>query len=249
MGMFTDFLAGAKSIDSTAEITALDRGIVRELDALIAKGDATLPSGASFQAVNEVQTLTASTASAGTFAITVGVSTPIGDFQVAVTAIAFDATAAEIETALDTAAGAVIPGWTDGDISVSGGPAQTTDVVFTYDGGIAVSLQHPLSTVDGAGLTGGGPEAFAQTTGGSSVRNVWGIFEQYSVVGFGGTPPTQRGSLPTLTKITQESRIFSAQTLRAFAREAEIEDEITGLEADLLDAFNLKANPPASSQG
>lgn len=250
MGMFSDLLASAKSIDTSTAITAGDRTARREIDEQIDRGDAQLPSGAAFQADDEVQTLAASGASAGTFDITVGIKTDIGDFQIAVTSIAYNAMPTTIETALDSAANGTIPGWTDGDISVSSaGTAELSDVVFTYDGASVASLQHPLSTVDGSGLTGGGSEAFAETNAGSTARNLWGIFEQYSLVDFGGTPPTQGGSLPTLTAIQQESRIFSAATLRAFALEAEIEDGIAGLEAALLEAFNLKSEPSASSQG
>jgi hypothetical protein len=235
MGIFADFLAGAKSIDQTLEITALDRGVVREINNQIALGDADLPVGASFQGANEVQTLSASGASAGTFDIAVGFKTAIGEIFIAVTSIAYNATPATIESALDTAANGVIPNWTDGDVSVSGaGTAEANDTVFTYDGASVDNLQHPLSTVDGSSLTGGGSEAFAETTPGNSVRNVWGIFELYSLVDFGGTAPTQGGSLPTLTKITPESTLFSAAI---------------GLEAALLDAFNLNPLPPASSQG
>ena len=58
MSAIANFLADAKSIDKTPEITALDRGVVQELEAQIALGDIALPSG--YGGVDEVQSLAAS---------------------------------------------------------------------------------------------------------------------------------------------------------------------------------------------
>jgi hypothetical protein len=168
-----------------------------------------------------------------------------------VTSIAFDETPANIQTALDTAAGSAVTGYTDGDIAVAGqGTADLNDTVFTYSGTPVTSRQHPLSTVDGGSLTGGGSESFAETEGGQPARNVWAIFAEFNLVDFGGTPPTIGGSLPTLTQtIDRSTSPFSNETLRAFALEAEIQDRIPGLEAALLAIWGLSPLPPASSQG
>jgi hypothetical protein len=249
MGIFSDFLASAKSIDNDGEVTALDHVIQREIDAEIAKGDAAYPT-ASYEGEDEVQTLSASGATAGTFDITVGINTPNGDIQVAVASIDFDETPANIQTALDAAVGAAFADYTAGDITVSGaGTADLNDTIFTYDGDSVANLQHPLSTVDGGSLTGGGSEAFAETNGGQTGRSPWAIMELYSLAGFTSLP-TQGGSLPTLTKVIDRGNTpFSDAFLRALALEAEIQDEIPGLESVILTAMGLKAHPPASSQG
>jgi hypothetical protein len=246
MGIFADFIAGSKSIDNDGEVTALDKVIHREIDDIIARGDAAYPS-ASYEGANEVQTLAASGATAGTFDITVGINTPNGDIQVAVDDIAFDETPANIQTAVDSAVGAVFDDYTAGDITVSGaGTADLNDTVFTYDGDSVANLQHPLSTVDGSSLTGGGSEDFAETDAGQTNRSAWAIMNLYSLVGF--TLPTQGGSLPTLTSVIDRSKTpFSDEFLRALALEAEIQDEIPGLESAILTAMGLRAHPPSSS--
>jgi hypothetical protein len=244
MTVFADLLANAVSFDKDAPIHSLDRAIVNDINEEIARGDVALPA-AGFDAVNEVQTLAASGASAGTFTITV----EINDTNVTTAAIAFNANPAAIETAIDTAA-AGVPGFTAGDISASGaGTAQLNDTVLTYDGASVAGKIQRLSSVDGTGLTGGGSEAFAETTPGHGQRNVWAIFEALSLVDFGGTVPAQ-GSLPTLTKTLNKSTTrLGERTLRALALEADMQHEAAGLEALLLDAFDIKTLPPASSQG
>lgn len=248
MSIFADFLAASKSIDKTGDVTALDKVVQREIDQEIAKGDAASPSG--FEGEDEVQTLAASGATAGTFDITVGVNTPNGDIQVAVDAIAFDETPANIQTAVDTEVGSAYADYEAGDIAVTGaGTADLNDTIFTYSGDSVTNLNHPLSTVDGAGLTAGGDEEFAETNGGQTGRSPWAIMQLYSLVGF-TSPPTQGGSLPALTKIINRGNTpFSDAFLRALALEAEIQDEIPGLEALILTAMGLKSLPPASSQG
>ena len=71
------------------------------------------------------------------------------DVSFTTAAIAFDATASTIETAIDTAATGVVTGWTNGDISVSGGPLSTADadIVITFDGDSVKDLPHSARPV------------------------------------------------------------------------------------------------------
>lgn len=248
MTIFANFLASAKSIDVTPEATALDRRIVLEIQKKIDQGDAVRPAG--FAGVDAVQTLVASGASAGTFDITVGVRLSNNSaVQVDVSGIDFDASPAAIQIAVNAAVGAVLPGYTNDDIDVSGaGTAEAADTVFTYSGASVNGRNQPLSTVDGTGLTGGGSEDFTDTTVGQTDRDVWAVIEASSLVGFGGTPPVQGGSLPTLTKIIDPAtQSFSSATLRAIATETAVQDYIPGLETALLNAMGLTPEPPATS--
>lgn len=119
--------------------------------------------------VNEVQQLSASGATAGTFTLTVTLDssddpTSAGPFTTA--AIAYNAAPAAIQTAIDTAM-ASLPTYTAGDLAVTGAStadAGTTD--FTFSGTSVAAANHPAMTVDGTGLTGGGSEAFTTTTEG-----------------------------------------------------------------------------------
>lgn len=102
---------------------------------------------------NEVQTLSMTgTVSAGTFTITA--------FGETTAAIAYDATAAEIVTALEA-----LDAFEAGDISGTGGPAHSADVVFTF-GGYYAGEDVALMTVNSTGLTGG-TYAIAETTPGA----------------------------------------------------------------------------------
>lgn len=239
MGVVANLIANAKTFHPT-DPQGSDFHVVEDLLEFAAAGDPALP--AAFTGTDEVQTLAASGASAGTFDITVGVRLPTGDIQVAVSAIAYNETPANIQTAVDSALSGAVTGYTNGDVAVSGaGTADLNDTVFTYSGASVTDTQHPLSTVDGTGLTGGGSEAFAETTAGQAARNVWALFEVSGIVDFGGTPPDQGGAIPSLTTTVPgpSDYPFKTLTLRKLAFEAEVQDEIVGLEAALLTAFGL----------
>lgn len=92
----------------------------------------------------------------GTFALTIALL----DLSTFTTAgIVFNADAATIQTAIDTAAiAASVPSYANGDITVSGGTllAAGADVLLTFDGVSVMGKAHKTPpVVDGAGLTGG----------------------------------------------------------------------------------------------
>lgn len=71
--------------------------------------------------------------------------------------IAYNATAATIESAIDTAATGNISGWTNGDISVAEtGSAGISDgnITLTFDGTSVAQEDHEMTIIDGSGLTG-----------------------------------------------------------------------------------------------
>lgn len=117
---------------------------------------------------NEVQTLAKTgTVSGGTFKIS---------FQGQTTAaIAFGETAANIITALN-----LLSNVDSGDITATGGPAGTADVVFTFAGRYA-GVDVPLMVVDSALLTGGGSYGITQTTAGAYSANPGGLTDIYAV--------------------------------------------------------------------
>jgi len=137
--------------------------------------------------VNEVQTLSDSaTVSGGTFTITFKGETTA--------AIAFDATAAQIQTAL-----LLLPNLDTGDVVVTGGPNPATDVVITF-GGKYASINVPLMTVNSGSLTGGGTYGIVQTTAGSALSeldqvpisgNHWDIYVDASAAALGSAQLTR----------------------------------------------------------
>lgn len=243
--LFADLLAQSNSLSASLEqVSVQDRRAMLDFNREIAEGDAEAPSPSNiYDPVNSVHTLTASGASAGTFVVLIGFRLANGiPTRTTTAAIAFDAVPATIESAVDTAMASVVPGWTNGDIAVTGaGTAELNDSVFTYSGASVAGKHHPLSLVIGGGLTGGGAEAFTDTVPGQSSRNPWAIMKAFSLVGF-TTLPTQgaSGDLSGLTRIIDRStKQLSDSALRVLAREAAIQDTIPNLEETLLDLMGV----------
>jgi hypothetical protein len=133
--------------------------------------------------VDEVQTLTGTgTITGGTYTITVLGGTT--------TALAFNANAATIQSALRAAIAAGTGSPADkaiGDgITVTGGPINTTPVVITYDAEVAADV--PQATVNTASLTGTTPGVTPTTTtagvagatdGRGDVNNIVGLCKTF----------------------------------------------------------------------
>lgn len=119
----------------------------------VKRSGATFKQAVSTAAVNEVQTLAASSATAGTFTLTFNGQTTA--------ALPYNATATQIAQALQALSNVGV-----GQVSASGGPAQSTNVVLTFIGDYA-GRDVPLITVNKANLTGGAAAAVTQTTKGS----------------------------------------------------------------------------------
>ena len=152
MGVFSDILASTKRLDINVPITALHKIAIREIDDIIARGDVAYPAGLLMG--NSVHSLIdwATDPIGGTFTVTFTLDS--GEtFTTA--AIAFNAVAATIETAIDVAATAAsIVGWTNGDITVSGTSLLATQgpITLTFDGDSVKDQRHQLTTVNGAAL-------------------------------------------------------------------------------------------------
>jgi hypothetical protein len=98
----------------------------------------------------------------GTFALTF---TLFGGVSFTTAAIAFGANAATIEAAIDLVALPKVPGFTAGDIAITGGPLTTTPLVITFSGASLAAKNHDLTVIDGALLTDGGvPEDPGEVT-------------------------------------------------------------------------------------
>lgn len=122
-------------------------------------GVAAAPTGTP---ANEVKTLTRSgTVSGGTFTVSItlegrtGVSAPI----------AFDVTAAQLQTALTNPASTLGRIIKNGDVSVSGD--WTAGMVCTFGGRLA-NADLPVFTIDNALITGGGTVVSTETTPGAN---------------------------------------------------------------------------------
>ena len=113
--------------------------------------------------VNEVQSIAAHTAATGgTYTLTLTLS---GESAFTTGAIAYNANAATIQTAIDVAATtAAITGWTNADIVVTGGPLSSGALTLTFSGNSVKEKNHTQTTIDGAALTAAGTAGAPSTT-------------------------------------------------------------------------------------
>lgn len=136
---------------------------------------------------NEVQTLhKTGTVGGGTFTLTfMGEKT---------SALAFGATLSTVLTAVQGLANL-----SAADITATGGPAGTADIVFTFGGRFA-SADVPLIISDSTLLTGGGTYDVTQTTGGAPLASTtyqpisgsqWDFYVDTTAGGIGGTKLTR----------------------------------------------------------
>ena len=237
MGIFSDLLNNAVGLDVSSPTTALDKQANREIDDWIARGDADY--SAAVAVTNEVQSLSTSTQTSGnmtlTFLLANGETFTTGN-------IAFNAVAATIETAIDSAATtASITGWTNGDISVSGGAVNVAPVVFTFDGGSVSGANHPAITLNDVSGAGGAWGTFSTTTEGQTGRSAWaalvaiGIAVDADIPAQGVTPTAfTRASNPG-----NNSHYPSDSLIRFLASEAAIQDGNAATEGVILDAARL----------
>lgn len=245
MGIYADFLANTKGMDITAPIIAGDRDINAWVDEQIANGD--IAEAAAYAAKDEVQSIAihVATVSGGNFTLTLSLRTaPGGVYETFTTAnILWNANAATIETAIDVAAtAAAITGWTNADISVSGGDLVTTPVVLTYDGASVLKNNQVQVVITDVDLSGGGTVgAVTTTTEGQSKRTSWAILEQVGAITAGMPYQGIAISQYDLTAGPRDSNIAlpSAAVLSKLAEEAGIEDQDSGAVTAIKDALRL----------
>lgn len=192
---------------------------------------------------DEVQTINrfANNPTAGTFTLTITLQ-GLSPFTTA--GILFSANAATIETAIDVAAtAALVPGWTNSDISVSGGPLTAANVVLTFDGNSVDELLHTLTTVNATGLTKLNPLAGtpqATSTGGSSGRPAWEALQLAGIIG--GTIPAQGSDADAITDAggwLHMPQRLSDGAIRALAMQASIEDSYPPVYGQILDLLGI----------
>lgn len=154
MGIANDLLTdmAAKLKEGTTVKEFLDQIVADGRDTLI-----TSDTDAVTEVV-EVWEVDVSGGSSGTFDLTITVN---GE-DIVLSAVAYNVSAATLESAIDTAADGNVTGFTAGDISVSGGTGEANPLVFTFDGGVAVGATIAMVLDDA--LVGGSPVGTAAQT-------------------------------------------------------------------------------------
>ena len=243
MGALADFIANQSVYDNSDQSDGVGRSVKRYFDRLLeVQGDQAYP--AAYAAINEVQSITQDLTdyTGGTFALTV---TLRNGETFTTAAIVFNAAAGVIETAIDVAATALpVTGWTNGDISVSGGILQAAGapVVLTFDGTSVAGDNHPLTVFDEALLTGGTEPAtrVTVTNEGQTTRAVWAVMDMMNITN--GVLPVQGTILP-MTIVGERGNMHlqpNADVLIALASQASIDDISDAVEIAILDG--LRAN-------
>jgi hypothetical protein len=190
--------------------------------------------------VNEVQSIAIYpvAVSSGNYTLTINVST---DPAFTTGNITYGANAATIEGIIDTAASGNVTSWSNGDISVSGGPLTTNAVILTFDGTSVAGANQVTTVINDVDLKGGTPGTVSVTTNGQTNRMGWAVL--YAVGVIDGTPPVQGVTPGTITIVgTRLSNIRMPKevTLRALAKEAAYWDENAEVETKLLEAMGLR---------
>lgn len=239
MGVFTDLFAAAQGIDSVPPAEGERRAVYAGLDAMRDRlGDVDYPVG--FTATNEVQSIAFNALiDGGTFTLTI---TLADGTTFTTAAIAYNANAATIQAAIDTASPASVA---NAAIVVTGGNLATANVVLTFSGSGA-SAQNVATTVVGNSLTDGGvPVAtpvVTTVTEGQANRPAWALLKLTSVID--GTPPVQGTSEVLVSGSTRAANVRypDAGVIRALAREAAIADGNDAVEAAILTVAGLSVD-------
>lgn len=218
MNVIATLLANAKSISATPRSAAH-----WELSCIAQqRGDFDIP--AALAAANEVQSIAkyTGTVTAGTFTLTITLASG-KSFTTA--AIAYNATAATIQSAIDTAAtSAGVTGWTNGDIAVAGGDLTTAAVTLTFSGNSVKNQNQGLTAITGT-LTGGSAGAVTVTTNGQADRLAWAVLQQFSIIG--GTVPAQGADPTAVTAVLTRGQFpfsLSDNAVQELIHEAAVQD-------------------------
>lgn len=235
MTVLSDALSLAKTYDVTGDIQSEDKIIHRDLARY---EDQDYP--ASLLLGSEVQTITPGNRTGGTFNIVV---TDVVSGQVITTASATHNFPAFAWTAdFDFQADTDIPGYTAGDLSITGGPFGSggSNLVVTF-GGVLSGRDQPLITFTDLGsLTGGDTDpAVSETSKGQPGRFWFAALKLMGVIegtdpAFGAAPSGQY----TVNTRDQLANYPSARTIKALLREATVQ-EGQDWETELLPLLNL----------
>ena len=137
------------SVVSTLVLPLDDTGDGKVINRYFDNLEAAVPQAeiVAYSAANSVQSLSIDAAiDGGNYTITV---TLRNGETFTTGSILYSANAATVEGALDSAAtSASITGWTNGDISVSGGDISTAPVVLTFDGASVSGTNHPVAVAN-----------------------------------------------------------------------------------------------------
>jgi len=181
--------------------------------------------------VDEIQSIAAHVAATGgTYVLTV-LGNPTA-------AIAYDANAATVQTAVD-----LVSGVTAGHVAITGGPLTTTPLTITFSGDDVDETNQAQTTINDALLTiAGTPGAVSTVASGGSKRSALAVLVQTGVLT--NSLPDQ-GTDGTFTAAAYEGSPHpnrpSVSLIRALAREVAAVDGNVNVELGILAALGIPA--------
>lgn len=224
MGIYTDLATGSSTIKPDKPRVGLDRSSAEQLLSKAAIGDPSV--GTDYAAADEddqIDQLTG-TPTGGTYTLTFEMPTTDETFTTA--GIAYNATAATIEGAIDTAATAAsITDWTNGDISVSEqNAAGLSDGYCDFLCENSVGEMPVWVSIDTSSVTGiGGAQTVTRTTPGQTDRKATqALFDLNVVTGtlqISGEAPTDWTKPESVGQTRPRAGL-----IKALAWQASIED-------------------------
>jgi hypothetical protein len=229
------FTYNGASVDST------DQGELTVDGALLTGGgtegaiSTTTPGVAGTDEVQTIAIFPAPVAS-GNYTLTINVTT---DAAFDTANIAYDANAATIQTAVDTAATGNITAWENGAITVTGGPLTTAPVVLTFDGVSVDNADQVTTIVNDIDLDPDYSGATTVTTNGQTVRLA---LSALNVMGVIDSPPPAQGTTSGLVATTTRASnpwMPRQETLQALAMQAAIDDGTDGMYGALMATMGL----------
>lgn len=237
MGVFQDLLDNAKTFKATDPVARYLNSVIQR------QVDPANPSAAA--AKDAVHAIAQSTQTGGNMTLTVtlrnGETFTTGN-------IAFNALAATVEGAIDTAAtSASITGWTNGDISVGGVSVDDAGgLTLTFDGDSVSGTNHPVTVLTDVDGSGGAWGAVSITTPGQSIRRALGALIALAVL--------DDGTIPAQTAVASNSGVsagsadrlakFPQDVLTSLAREMAAEDDNQDSYYSVIDSLAIEDKAP-----
>jgi len=172
----------------------------------------------------------------GNYTLTINVTT---DAAFDTANIAYDANAATIQTAVDTAASGNITAYANGAIAVTGGPLTTSPLVLTFSGVSVDNADQTLTIVNDIDLDPDYAGATTTTTNGQTVRTALAAL---NVMGIIASPPPAQGTtagLVAISNYTSNPWMPRQETLQALAMQAAIDDSTDALYPALMATLGL----------
>jgi hypothetical protein len=240
MGVYSDYLAHTGVVDVTGDKVANQRSAYSELAGHAGDFDPACPSFLEAKDAVKVVNKFVATVSGGNFTLTI---TDFAGTTYTTASILYNASAATIEAAIDTACNGSLPSFVDEDISVAlAGDLTANAMTVTFDGDSVTGENMDISIADVDLSGGGGINTVATTTYGQDKRYAWAIMWAHGMI---TSVPVQGAAMAVgagldVTPASTTAHWPRAALRKMLALEASIDDANVTLKGQLETLFNVE---------